>query len=217
MQQVFNTSKLVIRRQNLSIFLIFMWISHISPFTDFTSSFFIWVILKEWKSLAWNLISSLFLGLIFSFLFLPISFFFLKCNFYRAFLLISYTLSCNQIQSFNLDFSQKQMTLVFYIIQFLLVLLVIFLLWKVFWLILLISQLGKQITAGSLKAWVESQKRRKRYLVCKSLFSLGNICSSIRLSFEAARSFYYSGLIASGTIISDFSGELLIAHIFLLK
>lgn len=122
-----------------------------------------------------------------------------------------------QVRSFNLELSQKQMTLVFSIIRFLLILLDIFLLWKVFWLILLISQLGKQITAGSLKAWVESQKRRKRYLVCKSLFSLGNICSSIRLSFEAARSFYYSGLIASGTIISDFSGELLREHIFLLK
>lgn len=76
---------------------------------------------------------------------------------------------------------------------------------KTLLIILLISQPGKQITAGSLKAWVESQNRSKRYLVCKSLFSLENICSPMRLSFEAARSFYYSGLIASGTIISDFS------------
>lgn len=141
-----------------------------------------------------------------------------SASFHTAFLLISFFVTCNKIQPFNSEFFQKQMTLVFHTTRFLLMLLVIFLIWKLFWLILLISQLGKQITAWSLKAWVERQKRSKRYLVCMSLFSLENIiCFSIRLSFEAAGRFYYSRLIASGTIISDFSWESLITFSFLLK
>lgn len=185
-----------------------------SPFTDFTSLFFTW--LQEWTSLALNFISSSLLGLIFSFVLLLISF--TKCTFPQS--IPPHLLCCDLLPGsvFQFGILPKQTTLVFCIIWSLLTLLVIFLLWKLFWLILLISQHGKQITAGSLKAWVESQTRRKIYPVCKPLFSLENIiCSSIRLSFEAARSFYYSGLIASCTIISDFSWELLIAHSFLLK
>lgn len=72
-----------------------------------------------------------------------------------------YPLPCNQIQYFCLEYFQKQMLLLIYVVLFRLRLLVIFFLRKLFWLTLLISQLGKQITAGSFQALVESLSSSK--------------------------------------------------------